>query len=142
MSTLRTITLTGRPPVRINDDDWDVIAKAVEDWHDGQVRCQANRLSEWSIRVRQNEDGRAIVYATYNYTSNFQGAAARWHKAGVLVEAGTGSDGDPAPDTTAIIAAIQEVARTMADGEHHAEDGSIWGRLADECIADLAAVDI
>lgn len=68
----RTITLTGRRPVIIDQDEWPVIARAVDDnWNGGadwalhQQASDQGHLDEYSIRVRQHEDGRAIVYGTY-----------------------------------------------------------------------------
>lgn len=65
----RTITLTDRAPVRIREAEWPVIAVATGDsWGsavDPARHSQASRrgeLDEYSLRVRQHEDGRAIVY--------------------------------------------------------------------------------
>lgn len=131
----RTITLSDRPPVRISDDDWNELAGAVEEEHDGQVRSQANRVSKWSIRVRQHEDGRAIVYAVYDYSTNWQNERGYGHKHGLLLTAEQAT-------TEGICEAIKTVARRMEAGEHNGDDGERWARLADECIADLPAEDI
>ena len=130
MST-RTITLTGRPPVRISEDTWPVIAAAKDSEHDGQVECQANQRSSWAVRVRQHEDGRAIVYATYEYTSNWQGARGFAAKRGVLLPAAT--------DVSAICEAIREVCEDIAQAEHDGEDAGRWRTLAHECVADMPA---
>ena len=78
----RTITLSNRQPVKIDEDNWPVIADAKDYVHDGQVECQANRKSTWWIKVRQHKDGRAIVYAGYSYDTNWQGARSLEHKHG------------------------------------------------------------
>jgi hypothetical protein len=130
MST-RTITLTGRPPVRISEDAWPVIASAADSEHDGQVECQANRRSAWSVRVRQHEDGRAIVYATYSYTSDWQNARGHAAKRGVMLPAAT--------DASAICAAIREVCEDIAQAEHDGEDADRWTTLAHDCVADMPA---
>lgn len=127
----RTITLTGRPPVTIDEDTWETIAQAKDKEHDGQVESQANRVSEWAIRVRQHEDGRAIVYATYSYSSQWQGARSYSAKRGVMLP--TGSDAD------AICRAIRAVAREIADAECHEGDEARWPTIAAECIADMPA---
>ena len=131
----RTITLTNRPPVKIDEDNWPVIASAKDYVHDGQVECQANRKSSWWIKVRQHDDGRAIVYAGYSYDTNWQGARSLAHKHGDYLAH---------TDVTYanICAAVTNVAARMADGEHDGDDASQWDRLAQECIADLPAEDI
>ena len=131
----RTITLTNRPPVKIDEDNWPVIASASDDTHDGQVRAQANRTHEWWIKVRQHEDGRAIVYAGYRYDTNFQDARGHEHK-----------HGDYLAHTDAkheeICRAVTNVAARMESGEHNGDDAAQWDRLAQECIADLPAEEI
>ena len=68
-SKRRTITLTGRSPVRILDADWPIIASASGDsftGNDGARHLQAQRqgeLDEWWLKVRQHySDGRTLVY--------------------------------------------------------------------------------
>jgi hypothetical protein len=129
----RTITLSNRPPVKINDEEWEVVASASSNWHDGQVECQANRRSKRSLVVRQKGD-RAIVYATYSYSSNWaddQGASC---KRGVLVSGITADD--------QLVGHIFSVADCM--DETHCKDGdqSTWHQIAQECIADLPAEEL
>ena len=134
MSKQRTITLTDRPPVKISEDNWPLIANASDEDHDGQVRCQANCVSEWDIRVRQHADGRAIVYATYNYNSNWHGARGYSAKHGVLLPRECSRD--------EICRAIKDVASRMAECEHDGDDARRWPTLADDCIADLPAEEL
>ena len=111
---IRIITLTNRPPVRIMDADWPLIAKG---W-DGDNRAipqQSNR--EWTIRVRQHADGRSIVYGIYD--TAWQGEANM--AAGELLAAGDD-----------LVSAIRRVG---ADIE--ASDRAIRA-----CIADLPAETI
>lgn len=111
-SKYRTITLTDRPPVRIDEGQWPIVARA-KTW-DNRHECQANRT--WQLYVRQHEDGRAIVYGVYS--SQHEGARDLY--AGQLVDAG----GD-------IPATIRLVAQAC-DCEG----------IAQECIADLPAEDL
>lgn len=55
----RIITLTARPPVKIKESEWPVIASS--DWCDNpQIPSQANRKA-W-LKVRRHDDGRTLVY--------------------------------------------------------------------------------
>lgn len=131
MADMRTITLTGRPPVTISNDNWPLIASASDKDFDNQYEFQANRISKWFIGARQHEDGRAIVYATYSYSSNWQGARDYAAKHGVIVD----KDGD-------ICRAIESVADDMAAAECNGDDGARWKTLAAECIADMPAEEL
>jgi hypothetical protein len=108
-----TITLTGRPPVRIRKAEWPIVAQAV--WHDGQAGGDWTRRQR--LTVRQHEDGRAIVYGVFETVWQHE----RDRRGGELVEAG----GD-------VAAAVHRVA------EHLGFDA--W--LAEECIADLPAEEL
>jgi len=127
----RTITLTDRPPVRIREDQWPVIAHGnYKDW-DNQYEFQANRTWKIDIRVRRHQDGRAIVYGVYDYDTQFQGEKGEAHKVGALLA----PDGD-------LPAAIKEAAEQMIervgddDMHRHIRDA------ANECIADLPAQEL
>jgi hypothetical protein len=133
MST-RTITLTGRPPVKINEASWPVIAEASDKEFDNQYECQANQVSEWSVRVRQHADGRAIVYARYSFESNFQNSRDYNAKRGILMPAGTSH--------TAICDAIREVCDEISGAECGGEDANRWPTLAADCIADMPAEEL
>lgn len=110
----RTITLTNRAPVQIAEASWPVIARG--DWTDSPaIPSQANRRA--SVRVRQHDDGRAIVHGTYQ--TQFAGEVDL--RAGVLLSAG-------ADIATAIRAVVDDLGATP--------------RLAAECIADLPAEEI
>jgi len=59
----RTISLTDRAPVRIDEDLWPVVATA----SDGVRMRNGTPLpdyeqAEWSLHVRQHADGRVLVY--------------------------------------------------------------------------------
>ena len=143
----RTITLSDRPPVSIEEGDWTVIAKASDSSHDGQVECQANRKSSWSIRVREhNGNGKVIVSAVYDYSSNWQNSRNYSAKHGELIVATTPSphapDGRLWVDPGEIVAAIKRVCERMAECECADDDAVLWRTLCDECIADLPAEDM
>lgn len=140
---IRTITLTGRPPVRIVEDDWPVMADGEVDDHDGgQVRYQADRSTTATIRVRQHRtDGRTIVYGVWEYDTRWQGEQGRTERAGVLIPC---PEGTVISDTEyavwdGIIAAIGEVAASLAEMSGDTERTSRAARL---CIADLPAIDL
>ena len=108
-----TITLTGRPPVKIDKAEWRTIAEA-KGW-DGQIESQATRTRR--LVVRQHEDGRAIVYGVT--TSQWQGE--RGARGGELLEAGA----------------------DLADALYRvAEHVGIDQGLVEHCIAKLPAEDL
>lgn len=104
----RTITLTGRAPVKIDEDSWPVIARAAKDRD-----CNNQELSRrYYLTVRQNADGRAIVYGIFS--TSYQGEDDK--RAGRVVSNG------------------KNVAATIA------EVGGLIGApesVIDQCIADL-----
>lgn len=128
----RTITLTGRPPVSIEDEAWPIIAQASYHDFDNQYDFQANRHWKGSVRVRQHEDGRVIVYAVCTYASQFQNESGYQQKAGELLGVGA--------TTEQITAAIHRVHGTI-DGDEGGRPLQ-WKLLAEECIADLPAEEL
>jgi hypothetical protein len=137
----RTITLTDRPPVKVKEDDWPIIATGSADDDDSDGRGnQPNREWTRTIRVRQHEDGRAIVYGVYDYSTNFQGANGAAAKRGTLLAAPV------TPDQ--IIAAIRVVGDELAEAESDAaieasrKDSRQWRVAVQACIADLPADEL
>lgn len=128
----RTITLTDRPPVVIEEDNWPMIASATYHDYDGQYDFQSFRHWRGFIGVRQHADGRAIVYATCSAEGCGSSSTHEYRlKGGELLAAPTMED---------IIAAIHEIHRAIAgreDGIHES-----WAGLADECIAALPAEEL
>jgi hypothetical protein len=123
----RTITLTNRPPVSINEDNWPLIASAKDSDHDNQYECQANQKWKWFVGVRQHKDGRVIVYATYTHTSQWAGSNDTYDRQGDYL------DYKAAPMEHIITSIINVCARM---------EGERWDTLKDDCIADLPAEDI
>jgi len=113
------ITMSERRPLSVSKSEWPVIAKA--DWHDGQIKYQAN--TERHIRVRQHADGRRIVYGFQEPGNGGQFAGTRNPQAGFLIDAG-------APENETV-RAIRRVGGILEDDQ-----------LADECIANLPAEEI
>lgn len=116
MSNKLTITLTDQRPVIVDKEVWPLIASASD--HDNQYEFQANR--KWKLFVRQCQtegDDRCVVYGVYQ--TQFQGESDL--RGGTLV--------DSLED---VPAAIKQVARHLGFPD----------RLADECIADLPAIEL
>jgi len=132
MST-RTITLSGRPPVRIDEDNWPTLASASDSNHDGQVECQANTKWSWWVRVRQHADGRTIVYAGYDYETAWMGKRDYRARAGELL---------PIYDTDVVCRTICEVCELIATTEADQDHSARWATLAAECIADMPAEEL
>ena len=138
-----TITLTGRPPVKITKDEWPVIASAEDKEYDNQYEFQANRCASWKLIVRQHNDGRTIVYGIYSYSSQYQGEGDSDIRGGELITV-LDADAESVGDAEPIIAAIKRVGEDM---EGRVPDGGSWSkgyfpRLIHECIADLPAVEL
>jgi hypothetical protein len=128
-----TITLTGRPPVKIKKDDWPVVASASEnDRHGAQIGNEPNREDDWDLKVREHEDGRRIVYGIYDHSTAWQNESGLNIRGGELID----KDAD-------VVEAIQRVAANMAE-RVNAESfpGDVFLRLGHECTADLPAVEI
>lgn len=123
----RTITLTNRPPVKIKEENWPVIASAKdEDW-DTQYESQANQTWKWSIAVRRHKDGRAIIYATYTHTSQWAGSNDTYDRQGEYLAY------KDVP-LEHICTAITSVCARM--------QGERWDSIKDQCIAGLPAEDL
>ena len=116
----RTITLTDARPVKIVEDEWPIIASA-ETWREHEAS------EKWSVRVREHDDGRRIVYGVRQSGGGGMPLGYRGAAGGSIVPARDG-----APDDDATIAAIRAVADEVIDD----------AQLGDECIADLPAREI
>ena len=114
----RTITLTDRPPVRIREADWPVIASAVGD---SRTRPEEPdyETDDYAVRVRQHADGRTIVYSVVDGATTWTGTESR--REGELLDAGAD-----------VAAAIRRVG----------EEAEIPDHLIRDCIADLPAVEL
>jgi hypothetical protein len=125
----RTITLTGRPPVKIREDQWPEIASAKE--RPGSMRngtpVPNYETDEYSIRVRQHEDGRTLVYGVVNAATVWTGTE-HWRGGELLSPTipGDAMSGD------AIATAIRRIG----------EAGGMPDSVIRKCIADLPADEI
>lgn len=92
----RTITLTGRAPVKIRDDQWPAIAEASGDSYGGndygrrQQALHQGECDKYTLKVRQHEDGRALVYGILDAAIAAWGAPAGGEdfRGGELLEQG------------------------------------------------------
>jgi hypothetical protein len=53
----RTITMTGRAPVRLVEEEWPIVARG-RDWQGLPAR-------RWYLHVRRHHDGRTLVYGRH-----------------------------------------------------------------------------
>lgn len=127
----RTITLTDRPPVRIAEDQWPVIAHGHFKHWDNKYEFQANRTWTVHVRVRRHQDGRAIVYGTYEYDTRFQGEWGETHRVGALLDSGAH-----------LPSAIRAIAEQLIDRVSESDMHRHIREAADECIADLPAEEL
>jgi hypothetical protein len=95
-STRRTVTLTGRPPVSIDTEEWPRIAHASDDSDSGidyarhQQSLSQGECDTYSMTVRRHADGRTLVYAVLDAAIPEWGAPAHGEsrRGGELVPAG------------------------------------------------------
>lgn len=126
-TTTRIITLTDRPPVRIREGEWPIIASADADSGEGYYHDQArheqarNRgeLTRYVVAVRQHQDGRAIVYAVVRASIYDDPDVDR-------------REGEFLPAGADLAAAIRRVG----------ERAGIPDRMIRACIADLPAEEL
>lgn len=126
----RTVTLTGRSPVKIVERDWPTIASASGDSFGASDYCRRQQalargeVDTYSIRVRRHADNRTLVYGVLD------AAIAEWHQPA----AGHSKRGGyliPTYETARVVAAIDQVAQELGLLD-----------LASACIADLPAEEI
>jgi hypothetical protein len=122
MSKQRTITLTDRPPVRIVEEAWPLVAQS--DWAAGESATATEARAQ--VRVRRHEDGRVLVYGTYRCKGEWRGMTAR---AGFLLLGGQDT-AHAIRGTTKALSAYEDLPEGWVPD---------WQRLADECIASLPA---
>jgi hypothetical protein len=140
-SEFLTITLTGRPPVKVRKEDWPVLASASdEDTHGCQQGNQPNKTHTWKLTVRRHDDGRAIVYAVYEYDSRYQGARGITVRGGELLPTGLGESAPPSIVDAINRVAVDMAARVAAEGAE--AEGRVFHRIAQECIANLPAEEL
>lgn len=123
------IALTNRRPVEIDPDQWPIIARAKRDKYDSHIRCQSNRDSHWRLTVRQKGD-KALVYASYEYSSNWQGEESFSQYAGRL---------DTVSQDNPLEVIIAQVCVDIEDMRHNGADAEVWPELRRECVANLPA---
>ena len=122
----RTITLTGRRPVKIIEADWPKISSAQDDSYGGgdyarhQQALGQGECDQYWLVVRQHADGRALVYAVLD------AAGSEWHapacgesyRGGEMLDAG---------------ADLAEAVQRVGDA------AGLPAELIRDCIADLPA---
>ena len=138
MSTkTRTITMSGRAPIKIKEDEWPVIAEAKGDSFSGsdysrhQQALNQCEVGVFWLKVRQHADGRSIVYGSMDGATVWTGTPS--YRGGYLLAKGWD-----------IVSAIRIVAQGMGlsvvAGDSGAEDGDC--SLVADCIADLPAEEV
>jgi len=128
-----TITLTNRPPVRIREDAWPVIAHGRYHDYNGQYEFQATQHWRADVYVREHADGRAIVYGTYSYETAFLDEPDFWARAGETIAPG----GD-------LVEAIRRVGTTLTEAADEAgrDYRAHIAAAVRGCIADLPAEEL
>lgn len=125
----RTITLTGRRPVRIHTDEWPVVGQGsvTFTWLDHSAK-----LTIW---VRRTESGRVIVYARAERTDAKQPTAAD-----VIWRGGVMLDHERQP-WSAVVGAVIEVGREAARNVQGLRP-EIAQQAASQCMAALPPEEV
>lgn len=109
-----TVTMTGRRPVKINKNEWEVILFH-KGW-EGEFECQAFR--NWWLRIRKKK-GENILLVSAGYDTQWQGEKDR--RAGVITN-----------ESSNLEQTIEEVCREIGVRE----------TFVQECIDKLPAEEI
>lgn len=130
----RTILLSSRPPVRVRDANWPVVATGSFDEHDGgEVASQATRTWRATLRVRQHDDGRTLVYGAYVYdTAHPRERGFEAHE-GILLGLGSVDIVTMIREVGEALSRAAEAVRSEHDYRLHIYDA------VRRCIADLPA---
>ena len=119
------IKLSNKTPVKIQENEWPIIAHGNYKDYDNQFRFQANRATDLYVKVRQHIDGRAIIYGRFHYSTNFQNERDNSQYAGYVIDAGDD-----------IIETIQRVGRNLIE---RLVDPCLVRDVINQCIEDLPA---
>jgi hypothetical protein len=145
-----TITLTGRPPVRIDKAEWPILATANGDSYGSgdysrhQQALGCGELDRYRLTVRQHADGRAVVYGVLDAALDRYRLTVRQHADGRAVVYGvldaatawTHSEDYRGGELLGAGADLASAIRRVG------EDCGLPGSLIRDCTADLPAVEI
>ncbi len=126
----RTIIMSDAAPVRIIQEDWQVIAHGQHYSFDNEYEFQANEKLEINIRVRRHADGRTLVYGSYEFSTNWAARDDVCHRAGYLYPDALSPD--------QLICAIKKTGNEIADG---ADISAVYDTVRD-CISELPPLEI
>ena len=129
-TTRKTIHLSGRRPVSINETEWPILASAVGDSWEGtssrrhHLAITGHKVDVYRVLVLHNEDGRTIVYSEVVATDSRWCEPANGHDcyAGQLLECHKNVDHADA---------IEQSIRWVC------EQGNIPPRVMQSCIQNL-----
>jgi len=122
---MNVIPLTDCPPVRIKEDEWPILA------HGDYRNFICNQLWCVHIYVRQHNDGRCIVYGTYDFDSLYEDKPNIEVYAGVFLNHSEN-------DMIVGIHDVGEILRNAVDCDSAIHISS----AVRKCIADLPAEDL
>ena len=141
----RTITLTDRPPVRITEADWPIIASGDErpgHTHNG-TPVPDYETDRYTIRVRQHADGRALVYGVIDAATAWTGTED-WRGGELLSHPYSSGADNTQPDSPVVRTQGRRVSTHEIAGaiRRVGESGGIIESVIRECIAGLPAETI
>lgn len=135
---MRTITLTGRAPVKIREDQWPEIASAKDDSRTSAQFRPDYEIDEYAIRVRQHADGRTIVYAVLSaaIAEWYQPAGGESRRGGLLL---TPPGDGPLTEDDGRVVSMAEISKAI---RRVGEECQIPDSVIRSCIADLPAEEL
>lgn len=141
----RTITLTDRAPVTIEEITWPIIARADGDSWAGsdygrhQQASHQGEIDAYTLIVRRHADGRVLVYGVLTAAIRAWGAPAHgesWRGGELLGTARPANNDVAGREEQVSLASVAAAIRRVG------EAGNLPDRIIRDCVADLPAEEL
>jgi len=129
------------PPALVHEDKWPVIAHGSHrDYANGMDESQAKRWWRVDVRVLQHADGRAIVYAVYDYSTAFSHERDFVARAGLMLDQGTDLVAAIRTVGADLTRATRETGHSLGMHIQAILSGSHVATAVGDCIANLESI--